>query len=1025
MATYVPGASTYFPDFQPFVPDYKFLSGILDVRTDRYNTNYKAVNDLYSKVVYADLSRKDTRDIRDQYANQLAPKLQQVSGMDLSIQQNADSAKALFKPFYDNNLIVKDLVMTNQYRKEAASAENLLASDDRKTREKYWQTGVKALQYQMKDFIDATPEEALPMAIPKYIPDADLYEMSMEILDKAGLKVTQDKAEGGWIIRQTNGSLVTASAYEMVKRELLDDPRVINAYKTDAYVKQRDFVDEGVASKLYATKTQAQEAWANNIISDITKKLAAQLPETKSKTQLAEDSKTNWEQYEKQYGIIPDSDEEKTMLESMAAYDAQIQKQKGQEDIMQEGSQPSPNANILLNKAYNMMMSYNIHDDMVAAAKQYSMRDASITMEANPYKLMEATKATEHRYNMIEKTLDHDNKMLEIAAEAKAKKEADGEVPGSAILDALGIFSGPLEGANTTVDKSKINVIDLNNQYAQERRVESKSAQIDFILTSHQTIESLRKGDPSSITLNTPKGRVKMSLSQARDYLSKPEKSVNVLYKDYSERIDNAQKTNPLLVAKENGALLATLKQQKDKTDALLLKAVSADEIESKVYAENFNKLKQLEQGKELREYEKKGIPMLISKDINGKPKVATEREFIDQYKSRYDAGMITDSKGVALKDKDRTDVFARKGVADMSGTPVGSKGAYFNESPVDFKQRQDTSIKQNAQAVIADAKKLYADQKALLNKAFNGSIASETSSGAKVPSFIPYTREQFYRGLRPEEMTEGNLVTYGAYSTAINPHALKDDPEGVKTIATLNKQYNLTKDAVVFAGTLAGAESAPTASDSGSKAILSQAMLDLRAIVMDPKTPRGTTPNMTIDYFPVYGATKGVKNMAAYVIHLDSDYVKKLQSSGDDTDIMTGLFRGNLGDNNTITMMFPQSTDINSRKMSNYNFSAIDSKIQINGSAKYEAPNGGFVNFYKSGNSWMYNMETQRYDPNTGNFVTEDVIPSTLLVDQNGSPVQLNDLDRAYGEYTKLLDQVSSINIANANSHKQKVLKK
>ena len=62
MATYVPGAETYLPDIKPFTPDYKFLSAVLDVRTDKYNTNWKAANDLYNKVVYADLSRTDTKD---------------------------------------------------------------------------------------------------------------------------------------------------------------------------------------------------------------------------------------------------------------------------------------------------------------------------------------------------------------------------------------------------------------------------------------------------------------------------------------------------------------------------------------------------------------------------------------------------------------------------------------------------------------------------------------------------------------------------------------------------------------------------------------------------------------------------------------------------------------------------------------------------------------------------------------------------------------------------------------------------
>ena len=57
MATYIKGADTYLPDIKPFTPDYKFLSAVLETRQDKYDTNFKATNELNNKVVYADLSR--------------------------------------------------------------------------------------------------------------------------------------------------------------------------------------------------------------------------------------------------------------------------------------------------------------------------------------------------------------------------------------------------------------------------------------------------------------------------------------------------------------------------------------------------------------------------------------------------------------------------------------------------------------------------------------------------------------------------------------------------------------------------------------------------------------------------------------------------------------------------------------------------------------------------------------------------------------------------------------------------------
>ena len=220
MATYVPGSKSYMPEFKPFTPDYKFLSTVLDTKTNRYNTNYKQLNDLYSKIVYAPLSREDTQFMRDQYTEGLSDKLEKISGMDLSLVQNVDTAKAVFKPFFEEDIIVRDMVMTKTYQNEQAYANRLLNDPDRDRREMYWQTGIDAMNYRMQDFINADADAALGMALPKYVPDADLYELALDVLEESGLSVKKDilSETGQWVITQENGELVTGPALEMVQR---------------------------------------------------------------------------------------------------------------------------------------------------------------------------------------------------------------------------------------------------------------------------------------------------------------------------------------------------------------------------------------------------------------------------------------------------------------------------------------------------------------------------------------------------------------------------------------------------------------------------------------------------------------------------------------------------------------------------------------------------------------------------------------------------------------------------------------
>ena len=58
MATYIPGAQDFIPQLEPFTPNYKFLQDVLEVRQDRYTSNYNLLNDLWGDVVYADLGRE-------------------------------------------------------------------------------------------------------------------------------------------------------------------------------------------------------------------------------------------------------------------------------------------------------------------------------------------------------------------------------------------------------------------------------------------------------------------------------------------------------------------------------------------------------------------------------------------------------------------------------------------------------------------------------------------------------------------------------------------------------------------------------------------------------------------------------------------------------------------------------------------------------------------------------------------------------------------------------------------------------
>ena len=209
MATYIKGVTDYIPVLEPFKPDYKFLSDVLTVRQDRYDTNFKTLNNLYSKVVYAPLSREDNESTRQQYANRLSNGIKQVSGTDLSLQQNVDVAKGLFKPFFEDKSVVKDLAFTKLYSKEMQTANGYMTDPSEEIRDRYWQVGVQDLKYQMEDFKNGTAQDALKQGMPTYVENPNIYERSFESLKDSELSIKQTTLEGDWIITTKNGTALT------------------------------------------------------------------------------------------------------------------------------------------------------------------------------------------------------------------------------------------------------------------------------------------------------------------------------------------------------------------------------------------------------------------------------------------------------------------------------------------------------------------------------------------------------------------------------------------------------------------------------------------------------------------------------------------------------------------------------------------------------------------------------------------------------------------------------------------------
>jgi hypothetical protein len=242
MATYLEGVGTYIPALQPYQPNLNLIANVLEKRQNQYDTNFKAINDMYGKYFYADLSREDNLKRKDAMLKQIDLDLKRISGLDLSLSQNANQALQVFKPFYEDSYLMKDMSTTKNYKNRRGTAEALKNSTDKEKRDQYWLTGVKAMDYQMEEFKLMPLEQTLGFQDPTYTPYKNPTEYFAKLAKDADLSIdiTQPTPDGMYFVRKKNGELLIDPLSTLFSSAVANDPALQQIYATQAYVDRKN-----------------------------------------------------------------------------------------------------------------------------------------------------------------------------------------------------------------------------------------------------------------------------------------------------------------------------------------------------------------------------------------------------------------------------------------------------------------------------------------------------------------------------------------------------------------------------------------------------------------------------------------------------------------------------------------------------------------------------------------------------------------------------------------------------------------
>ena len=425
MATYLQGSQDYIPQIQPFQPDLNLYANILQTKQTQYDTNWKAMNKIYGQYFYADLTRDGNIERKEELLKNIDFNLKKVSQLDLSLQQNVQQATKIFKPFYEDKYLMKDMAWTKNFNSQKNRAMGLKNAKDEEMRNQYWDTGVKEMDYRRDEFKELSDDDSLGFGNASYTPYVNTIKQAQKIAKDAGLSVeTVDFSDDGrWIVKNKNGEALMEPLSKLFEASLGSDPAVQAVYRTQAYVNRKDYAYSN-AAQFNGDKNAAEMKYLENnfnILKDQQVRRYEALREQSSvydariKDAEAQIKNGNKSPQLKSYleRLQEARDINNSVLQRVEKDNDALNEQQSTATTTNGFKNPYGDIESLRWKVDNGMASTLMEKDLNEAAQIFAFKDAKQDIEANPY----AVNEQKHAFSMQEAALR--NQGLERAARIK------------------------------------------------------------------------------------------------------------------------------------------------------------------------------------------------------------------------------------------------------------------------------------------------------------------------------------------------------------------------------------------------------------------------------------------------------------------------------------------------------------------------------------------------------------------------------------------------------------------------------
>jgi len=310
MATYLQGITDYIPRIQPFKPDYNFYQKALETKESQYKAGYDKISNLYGMMLNSAMTREPDLEKRDKFFQQVQNDIQKLSTVDLSLEENVNSAYRIFQPIINDKNITHDIAWTKKYQTQTQRSQILknCFGDEEKCGGKWWGKGDQELQYKRQEYANADDATALGMSAPTYTPYTDISAKLNKIAKDYGVEVESvTHTRDGYNITTTNGQQVTPKLRNLFTAAIKNDPRAQAVYKTEGYLERKNWVAQN-AESFKGGEQEAESVYLNDKIRLINESMS----DPKKQVTLAIDLLTS------QINVIDDAIVKKGIPESKA-----------------------------------------------------------------------------------------------------------------------------------------------------------------------------------------------------------------------------------------------------------------------------------------------------------------------------------------------------------------------------------------------------------------------------------------------------------------------------------------------------------------------------------------------------------------------------------------------------------------------------------------------------------------------------------------------------------------------------------